>query len=229
MPIRSASQLGLTTAFLLLSATACSSPQTDTPEQQASEPPATTTSLTPEAPTPSSNTAPQPDSQPQSYDVQPITPTELTQVAKELGASEEVFSEHSFSLKLPDSGDVAFIASRSDRPNQPFGDLVMRLRYPDGKYQPLVPANQMQGSAWNFWDLKAISFDDFNGDGLGPDIIAIAEYMTGAGPEAAQPFPVVTVQFREPGGFFTANAEIDQQLSDQGISTISEVRAALSQ
>ena len=227
MPIRSASQLGLTTACLLLSATACSSPPTDTPEQQASEPPATTTAPTPETPTPSSNTAP--DSQPQSYDVQPLTPTELTQVASELGTSEEVFSEHSFSLKLPDSGDVAFIASRSDFPNKPFGEFVMRLRFPDGEYQPLVPADQMQTAAWNFWDLKAISFDDVNGDGLGPDIIAITEYMTGAGPEAAQPFPIITVQFREAGGFFTANAEIDRQLSDQGLSTISEVQAALSQ
>ena len=53
--------------------------------------------------------------------------------------------------------------------------------------------------------------------------------MTGAGPEAAQPFPVASVQFIDGDGLYAADATIDEQLNRQGVSTISEVRAALSQ
>ena len=247
MPYRfNALSFGAIATLTLLSLTGCGSPQQDSattlPEVEAPSSPAITEPIAEPAAAepaaepqaaeaPADATASTTDSTASpSYDPQPLTTDALAQIESELGSSEEVFSDHSFTLDVPDLGNVAFVASRSSRPDgKPFGSLVMRLRFPDGEYQPLVPANPGQEMPWNFWSLNAVAFEDVNGDGLGPDIVAIADYMTGAGPEAAQPFPVTTVQFREPSGFFIADAEVDEQLSSEGISTIAEVRNALGQ
>ena len=105
--------------------------------------------------------------------------------------------------------------------------LNLRFRTSEGKYQPLVPVNQAL-TAWNFYQLNAVAFEDINNDGLGPDIVAIADYMTGAGPQAAQPFPVTTVHFKDARGFFAADEATEELLSEQGAATIAEVRSALS-
>ncbi|WP_152532146.1 hypothetical protein [Leptolyngbya sp. Heron Island J] len=69
-----------------------------------------------------------------------------------------------------------------------------------------------------------MAFEDVNSDGAGPDIIVIAEYMTGIGPTGAQPVPVATVFFNDGYDYFATNSSIDELLSSRGVETIEDVR-----
>ncbi len=241
-----ASRLLATTALLAITAcggnqTVLTQPQADTesPASQSTEPVTATSSapaqqsssdaLSAQTPSPEGTAVAQASrSQAASYNIQKLSAATLAIIEQELGASESIFSDHSFSLDLPElGGNVAFVASRADTENSSTGEWMMRFRLPNGEYRTLVPSGQHPESAWNFFRMNAVSFEDVNGDGLGPDIIAIAEYATGIGPQSGKPFPVERVQLRNANGFFTADAALEEQLSSQGISTISEARQVL--
>lgn len=158
------------------------------------------------------------------YTAQPLNQAELALIESELGFSEEVFEAHSFAVTLSNRGDVAFVASKIKREGAP-DRLALRFRDVDGSYVPLVPNPEIPD--WTLWDVDAVAFDDVNADGAGPDIVVIAEYMTGAGPTGAQPFPVATVFFNDGEDYFATDSSVDELLSSRGVETVSDVKTAL--
>ncbi|ESA33568.1 lipoprotein [Leptolyngbya sp. Heron Island J] len=156
------------------------------------------------------------------HTAQPLNQAELALIESELGFDEEIFEAHSFAITLSDMGDVAFVTSRVYREGAP-DRLALRFRDVDGSYVPLVPNPDTPD--WTLWDVDAVAFEDVNSDGAGPDIIVIAEYMTGIGPTGAQPFPVATVFFNDGDDYFATDSYIDELLSTRGVETIADVQA----
>ncbi len=79
---------------------------------------------------------------------------------------------------------------------------------------------------WAFFELTAVAFRDVNQDGF-EDVITIAQYLTGAGPTGAEPFPVATVYFNDQGKAFQLDESLNRQLEQAHTKTIGEVLRAL--
>lgn len=146
---------------------------------------------------------------------------------EDLSPDEEIIEDQSFAIEMPTLGLVWLVASKVNRsPSQ----LSLRWRLPEGEYIALSPADgpgSGQPESWRFWDLQEIAFEDVNRDGVGPDIITIAEYVTGVGPEGSQPFSIANVYFNQGTDRFLADATVNNLLSEQGAKTISDVNAIL--
>ena len=90
-------------------------------------------------------------------------------------------------------------------------------------------------SSWKFDQIQALAFGDFNQDGFGPDVLCVASFMTGAGPTAAQPFPVTRVFYRtrfqglkhSNGDPYKTDPKLNKQFDDKGVQTVSEALEAL--
>lgn len=158
------------------------------------------------------------------YIAQPLNHAEVALIESELGPNEEIFADHSFALTLSDWGDVVFVASKVYREGDP-DRLALRFRDLNGDYVPLVPNPDIPD--WILWDVDAVAFEDVNADGAGPDIIVIAEYMTGIGRNGTYPFPVATVFFNDGDDYFATDSYVDELLSSQGVETVDEVRTLL--
>ena len=156
------------------------------------------------------------------YTTQPLNQAELALIESELGPDEEVFEAHSFAITLSEMGDVVFVTSRVYREGAP-DRLALRFRDVDGSYVPLVPNPDTPD--WTLWDVNAVAFEDVNTDGAGPDIVVIAEYMTGIGPTGAQPFPIATVFFNDGDDYFATDSYVDELLSSRGVETIADVQS----
>lgn len=163
----------------------------------------------------------------QPYGVRGLKADELALVKRDLGSLGTLLEPHSFAFKLPGTGDVVLVASRHRGQafeGQAMHRLVMRLRLPGGEYEPLVPAPSRIG-VWNFSDLKTVVFEDVNGDGLGPDIVAIAEYNMGELlPEEDIAFPLAMVYLKQPQGLYVADLNLSEHLERSGAATIEQVR-----
>lgn len=109
---------------------------------------------------------------------------------------------------------VAFTSKTSG-----LADLGFSWRKHGEKTSRSLPVGEAD-SGWTFWELKAVAFGDYNKDGLGPDVLTVAEYITGAGPEAAVPFPVTRVYFRQPSDEFQAGREWNEPFDQQQIDTV---------
>jgi hypothetical protein len=51
---------------------------------------------------------------------------------------------------------------------------------------------------WWFWELRGVNADDFDGDGA-TDLMVVADYMTGMGPDGAVPFMMHSVLLWDAG------------------------------
>ncbi len=101
------------------------------------------------------------------------------------------------------------------------GSLALRWRDTTGSYSSLFISD-----AWRFFELDAVTFEDINSDGLGPGVVAIAQYTTGAGPTGGQPFPYPTVLLNDGSDNVYREPSIEELLSDSA-ATIGDVRAIL--
>ncbi|MGG1643152.1 DUF4163 domain-containing protein [Paenibacillus sp. NRS-1782] len=63
--------------------------------------------------------------------------------------------------------------------------------------------------------VEAVAFKDVNKDGL-KDVIIIAYYETGSGPDGAKPFPIAGIYFQKKNKTFTTLPALDQAINDQG-------------
>lgn len=88
------------------------------------------------------------------------------------------------------------------------------------------PDFQHTETGWTFDDVAAVAFTDVDADGL-TDVVVIASYMTGIGPEGAKPFPVVIVFHNEGSGSFTLNTDLSNELTQAQTDTIAKVIAHL--
>lgn len=144
----------------------------------------------------------------------------LNQIESELEDAETLIRDHAFTVNLSRLGAVDFVpvAVRDDRDS-----LALRLRDKNGRYTSLFLSDM-----WSFYGLDAVAFEDINGDGLGPDVVAIAQYITGVGPTGGQPFPYPTVLLNDGKDGFSTDVTIENLLSENDAVTIAEVRTILS-
>ena len=145
----------------------------------------------------------------------------LDLIDAELGNSEALIRNQSFAVNLPSLGSIDFVASKVQEGNGS-SELALRWRDLDGNYVPLYLSSQ-----WQFDSLSAVAFEDVNEDGLGPDVVAIAQYITGIGPDGAKPFPAATVLFNDGSDRFEPDPSIDSMLAERGAATVADVRALL--
>lgn len=166
------------------------------------------------------------------YRPRPLSAVELAVVSEDFAAGVQVESdrriipEQSFVLTMPAGWELMLIASESQVDNIDRLHFDWKSPTSEGGYFPL-PADPTISTNWTFWELKAVSFGDFDGDGLGPDVIAIAEYTTGAGPTGAQPFPAATVYFLKAPYTTTTDAALNRALQERGVGTIDGAKAEI--
>ena len=122
------------------------------------------------------------------YDLRPLTDNELDEYRDH---TLRLLPEHSFQLTYADVGEANFVAAFSTEDS--LRGLRLFLFSQDSGFHAL-PAHH---EGHYMTELKAVSFQglsDVSSDiGAGPDIIVIADYITGIGPSGTVPFPVTTV------------------------------------
>lgn len=125
-----------------------------------------------------------------------------------------IIVEQSFNVKLENWGEVKFISSKinNDGPFQLGHFLVNKSN--DILYSfPIL-------EYWNFENILAVSFKDINQDGF-KDIIVIANYSAGIGPNGTIPFRYCTVFFQKGRKFimsYDLNDEISNSISNKDIT-----------
>lgn len=155
-----------------------------------------------------------------------LTPPRLLHAA-ELGWVErnlflpdrQIIIDQSFWLGLRGLGEVAFVATKFQN------SLEFHVMQTNGEVIHTLPANT-HAESWILSDLRAVSFQEIDFDGSEPDVIVIAEYIIGAGPRGDETFPVTTVYFNQ-GRRFTTDPELNQLLTERGVSTIAEAEDIL--
>lgn len=81
-------------------------------------------------------------------------------------------------------------------------------------------------SSWTFDAVDAVAFSDIDADD-DADVIVIASYMTGIGPEGAKPFPVVILFRNEGKGFFSLLTDLSNELTKARADSVAKVVAQL--
>ena len=149
-----------------------------------------------------------------------LSTDELNTIAAELssalGPEEVLIRDQSFALTLPMIGRVDLVATESLN-----GRLSLHLRADPNQYEQIYAEQQ-----WKLWELKAIGFEDIHQDGDGPDIIVIAEYVTGIGPEGAQPFVSPAILFNRGDDTFQNDIAVNRVLSEYNAQTVDDVITA---
>ncbi|MEO1590101.1 MAG: hypothetical protein AAFU71_02290 [Cyanobacteria bacterium J06632_22] len=154
----------------------------------------------------------------------PLTSQEQAAIAAQMPVEgRQIISEHSFVVPYDGARSAAVVLSEQANPG--VNDLRIDLFETDGRWIQTLPNNAM-ADAWMLWEVKAVSFTELLFDGPEPDVIVLAEYMVGAGPNAAQPFPVATVYLNE-GGTFVTHQDTNDYLTERGVQTISEAEDVL--
>ncbi|MEM6451489.1 MAG: hypothetical protein AAF703_14380 [Cyanobacteria bacterium P01_D01_bin.105] len=142
----------------------------------------------------------------------------LDVIDAELGDYEQLIRNQSFAVNLPQLGILDFVPSMVQG-SSGSSQLALRWRDLSGSYIPLFLSEQ------GYFDgLSAVAFEDIEGDGLGPDIVAIAQYRASA---SAQPGWRSTVLFNDGTDQFSINPNIETLLAQRGVATVEDVRATL--
>ncbi len=123
----------------------------------------------------------------------------------------EVDDKQSFWINLESYGQVKFVSGWN------FNDPIRILKfYLIDKEENIIYrfSDLLDQTPWDFYGIRAISFKDANADGL-KDIIIIAEYLTGAGPTGATPFPVAGIYFQNKKDFARV-PELEEEINNSG-------------
>ena len=102
-----------------------------------------------------------------------------------------IISDQTFNFRDTVSGDSVFIPVRQKRTG--LTTLRVFVQGSDLHIQEL----ERSFPNYEFSEIAAVSFQDINRDG-NKDIIIIADFMTGIGPNGAKPFPLPIVYLRLP-------------------------------
>jgi hypothetical protein len=133
----------------------------------------------------------------------------------------EIIENQSFWVELEKWGKVRFVSCTQETD----GLIKLRLFLTDKNEKILYKFPDFYGNQWSmFHEFQAVAFRDVNKDGL-KDIIIIADYMTGAGPEGAIPFHAGSIYFQKENGFANSpelDDEINSKKKNQTIDMIVE-------
>ena len=113
-----------------------------------------------------------------------------------------IISDQTFNFRDSVSGDSVFIPVRQKRTG--LTTLRVFVQSSDLHIQEL----ERSFPNYEFAEIAAVSFQDINRDG-NKDIIIIADFMTGIGPNGAKPFPLPIVYLR-----LTHNWMMDEEFSN---------------
>lgn len=160
-------------------------------------------------------------------DARPLAPEDLSWVAQHLPEPGRLINaDQSFWVNLRELGEVAFVVTETvDDATQALNHLEIYLIAPDSTVIHQMPQNADTGS-WILWEVKGISFLELDFDGSEPDVLFIADYITGVGPTGSQPFPVTTVYLNQ-GDYFVIDQAASRFVSDRGIATLGEAEDIL--
>lgn len=140
-----------------------------------------------------------------------------------------IIAGQTFDINLDGWGEVRFV-SYAPAAENPREDVEFYLTK-DGRILYEFPDPWDGGDAdWTFESVDMVSFPDVNQDGK-KDVIALISYITGAGPQAAVPFPTTRIFLAEDGGFVPDQelaGEIDEQKANDSIETIMKYLAGRS-
>ena len=132
-----------------------------------------------------------------------------------------VITEQSFDVELENFGQVTFVSGSIEED----GLYKLKLCLIDGNGKVLYEFPDFYGNNWPmFFEVWSVAFDDLNGDGL-KDVVAIASFMTGAGPTGAEEFPVAGVYFQHGKEFVSIpwlDEEIIENVTEVNISNVSD-------
>ncbi|MEO1394409.1 MAG: hypothetical protein AAFV90_15995 [Cyanobacteria bacterium J06634_5] len=152
------------------------------------------------------------------YIATPLNSAALDRIEAALNPAEILIRDQSFAVQLPTLGKVNFVALRLS--NQDDNDrLGLYWQQPNGELSPLFISDR-----WHFFELKAVAFEAVDSDGQMPDVIVVADYITGIGPTGAEPFTVTTVHFNQGDDTFASDLAFDDWLAEQGAATVEAVR-----
>lgn len=144
----------------------------------------------------------------------PLTADELARAKAKIG--ETLDARQSFRTTLRPVGDVWFL-SEALLPPESFRYHVWK----DGK-EVAVFAPDPDISSWSADHLDAVTFKDFDGDGI-DDVGVVASYLTGIGPTGAQPFPVAEIYRGDGKGGFHHDAAWAKKLEKAKVKTMKDL------
>ena len=132
-----------------------------------------------------------------------------------------IIAGQSFDVTWKNWGDVRFV-SYAPPAGRVHDDAAFYLTKNDGILYEFPQAWDEGCAPWTFESVDMVSFRDIDGDG-NEDVIAILSYITGAGPQAAVPFPTTRI-FMGDGTKFVIDTElseaVDEAHANENISTI---------
>jgi hypothetical protein len=140
---------------------------------------------------------------------------ERAEIDKALGRFTVDYTQ-TFRLHLNGFGECTF-ASTTYKDNN-VGDYIVVA---DGKTYPLP--QHPDAKSWARHAVLGVWFGKLDRDDL-LDVIAIAEHMTGAGPQGARPFPVVTYYFATGPKSFRLDEGLSKKATDKGLRSLSSAK-----
>ena len=148
-----------------------------------------------------------------------INPTKLTgeqiEEVKKVLPGKTIIADHAFQINLKDIGQSLFV------PVTDIPKLELHL-VKDGQVKQTLPQPE-DVTAWNFYQLDAVSFENINPKTNDTGILLISQYT--ARPQKT-PFPVAMF-YTQSGDYFEINKEITTKLIDKQVKTIQEARSLL--
>ncbi len=138
------------------------------------------------------------------------------EIWKELFGTDLVVLKTLGSIRFETCGQVKLTAGKYD------DDGIMRLKLllSNEAGNVVCELSELTDIPWFFENLAAIEFLDADADGF-KDIIVIAEYITGVGPDGMIPFPVAIIYFQRDGEF-VRDTELEQKLNESETFTTAE-------
>lgn len=125
----------------------------------------------------------------------------------------EIEESQSFQTIFEGFGKVRFVSTQANKDEIPKNYFFLL----DDQERVIYSFPDLYGNEWWYADegIEAVAFKDVNKDGL-KDVIIIAYYETGSGPDGAKPFPIADIYFQKKNKTFTTLPVFDQALNDQG-------------
>ncbi|ADM72359.2 hypothetical protein PPE_04600 [Paenibacillus polymyxa E681] len=133
----------------------------------------------------------------------------------------EIEESQSFQTTFEGFGKVRFVSTQAKKDEIPKNYFFLL----DDRERVVYSFPDLYGNEWWYADegIEAVAFKDLNKDGL-KDIIIIAYYETGSGPDGAKPFPIADIYFQKKNKTFTTIPALDETLNDKGHNqTINDV------
>ena len=134
-----------------------------------------------------------------------------------------------FPVTLPELGEAVFASYAPGEDQNPQSDVTFLLLYPDGRVlQTLIGSceNNLRADTECFDSVQAVSFPDYNGDGV-KDLITIASYSYVQGPDAGNGFSETRVYTGNEYGYFYYEKElsryVNENLKEPTIDTVNDL------